>query len=137
MRSYQLTYLISSQLEEKEVKILQEEISSLIQKEEGILIESDSPIKKSTAYPIKNPASHTRQQEVYLITFNFKLNPEKLKEIEQKLKSNEKILRYLLITKKILKKIPETSLKKPIKIVKPKKVEFKEIEQKLEEILGE
>jgi len=137
MRYYELNYLISLEISETELKSLTEEINALIVEKEGKVINFIEPIKIKLFFPIKSPITHTRQKEAYLATLNFQLNPEKLQDIERKLKSDEKILRYLLITQKISKKVTEIPLKKPEKITRPKKVELKEIEQKLEEILGE
>ena len=134
MHFYELAYLISPELPEEELKSLQEKINSLIQKGAGVLNEIKLPIKKKLAYPIK------KQREAFLINFNFYLEPEKLGSLEKELKSEKKILRYLILAK------PKSKIakvrKRPTKIipkipVKEKKVELKEIEKKLEEILKE
>lgn len=132
MKFYELTYLISPDLSEKELKAVQEKINSFILEEEGVLIETNSVVKKSLAYPIKKKSS------AFLAIVSFKLNPEKLINLEKKLKLEKAILRYILLAKKLPKEIPVV-LKKPEKIIpKPEpKVELKEIEKKLEEILGE
>ena len=134
MKLYELTYLISPEFSEEEQKSLNEKINSLIQKGAGVLNEVKLPIKKKLAYPIK------KQREAFLINFNFYLEPEKLGSLEKELKSEKKILRYLILAKPKLK-IAKVR-KRPTKIipkipVKEKKVELKEIEKKLEEILGE
>jgi small subunit ribosomal protein S6 len=152
MKIYELTCLISPDLSEKDLMACQEKIVTLIEEEGGILIEGKSPIKKILGYPIK------KKQTAFLTTLNFQFWPEelegkdpiqkRLENIEKKLKSESKILRYLILAKKLPKKIAEISIKKPKeitklprkeKILKPKveKVELKEIEKKIEEILGE
>ncbi len=81
-----------------------------------------------------------KEKEALLLSLDFQLNPEGLENLERKLKAESQILRYLLIAKKIpaATEIAEKSSRFPKKIVKPKsKVELKEIEKKLEEILGE
>jgi len=130
MKLYELAYLILPDLSETELKSFQEKIISLVENKGGVLINTNEPIRKKLAYPIK------KRTEAYLSFLSFQMNPEKLIEVERELKTEEKILRFLIITKKILKKFPESLIKKPSKITKPKKVELKEIEQKLEEILG-
>lgn len=128
MRHYELTYLISPELSEEEIKSFQEKIISLIQEVGGSLSEVLEPARKKMAY---------------LATLNFHLDPEKLGSLEKGLKSENQVLRYIILakprTKKVLvlsKKAPPSKL--PKKIVKPEaKVELKEIEKKLEEILGE
>jgi len=134
MHFYELAYLISPELPEEELKSLQEKINSLIQKGAGVLNEIKLPIKKKLAYPIK------KQREAFLINFNFYLEPEKLGSLEKELKSEKKILRYLILAKPKIKiaKVRKRPTKVISKIpVKEKKVGLKEIEKKLEEILGE
>ena len=131
MKNYELTYLISADLLEEEVKSLGEKIVSQIQEIGGILNETVSlPIKKSLAFPIKKEGS------AHLATLSFQLYPEKLPDLEKGLKTESNILRYLILGKKIPKEVITIPAKKPRKIVKPK-AELKEIEKKLEEILKE
>lgn len=128
MRHYELTYLISTELSEEEIKSFQEKIISLIQGAGGSLSEVLEPARKKMAY---------------LATLNFHLDPEKLGSLEKRLKSENQVLRYIILTKPrtkevlgLSKKVPPSKF--PKKIVKPEvKVELKEIEKKLEEILGE
>jgi ribosomal protein S6 len=126
MKNYELTYLISPNLSEKEVLIFQEKIISLIQEGGGTLDEVKTPVRK---------------KGIYLATLNFHLDSGKLGNLEKKLKADGQVLRYIILTKKLPKKVPEKKPEitiKPKKIVKPKaKVELKEIEKKLEEILDE
>ncbi len=131
MKLYELTYLLSPDLSEEELKSLQEKINSFIEKEGGIINELTLPLKKVLAYPIK------KKTFTHLGTLSFQFSPEKLENLEKKLKSENQILRYLILAKELPKKVvlpPKLPLIKP----KPKpKVELKEIEKKLEEILGE
>ena len=134
MKLYELTYLISPEFSEEELKSLNEKINSLIQKGTGVLNEVKLPIKKKLAYPIK------KQREAFLINLSFYFEPEKLGSLEKELKSEKKILRYLILAKPKIKiaKVRKRPTKVISKIpVKEKKVELKEIEKKLEEILRE
>lgn len=131
MRHYELTYLISAELSEEELKALQEKINSFIQ-EGGVLNQEGKEIKKKLAHPIE------KRGVASLITLSFQMSPEKLTNLEKKIKMEPQILRYFLVAKKERKVIPKISAKPKIKMIKPKaKVELKEIEKKLEEILGE
>lgn len=138
MRSYELTFLVSPEISPEQLTTLQEKIVSLVQEENGILGQMNRPIKKVLAYPIR------KKTQAYLVSLNFQLNPEVLKNIEKKLKDENQILRYLILTKPIkrmirIQKIPSITrvIRKPrIEISKPK-VKLEEIEKKLEEILGE
>jgi len=134
MKLYELTYLISPELPEEELKSLQERINSLIQKEKGVLSGVKIPIKKKLAYPIK------KQREAFLTDLSFYLEPDKLGSLEKELKSEKKILRYLILARPKSKIVKVR--KRPTKVIpkipaKEKKVELKEIEKKLEEILRE
>lgn len=140
MKIYELNYLISPDLSEGEFNIFQEKILKWIQEEKGILGEINKAVKKILAYPIK------KTMQVYLGSINFQLNPEGLSNLEKKLKSEEKIIRYLILAKKprkvsagalrrTLRKIEPTSAKP--EIPKKEKAELETIEQKLEEILKE
>ena len=130
MKHYELTYLISNELSEKEANSLSIEINSLIQEKQGILEKTGVILKKQLAYPVK------KKTAAYLASIDFKINSEKLGEIKKQIESNSKILRYLLLTKELPEKVTATLIKKPRKTIKPK-AKLKEIEKKLEEILNE
>jgi len=130
MRPYELTFLISQNLSEEEIRNLQEKIKNFIEDEGGVLVEIKSLGKKNRFY--------TKTGGAYLSILNFNLEPEKLENLEKKLKSESQILRYLL-SKKVMKMVtplPKISLT-PVKKNKKAKIKLKEIEEKLEEILGE
>lgn len=126
MKQYELTYLSSSDVSEK--------VKNFIQEENGIVEKSTEP---------------SQREETFLTCLEFSLTPEKLKNLEKKLKTEKQIIRYMIILKKKLKQV-STKEKPAQKIVKPphqifgkgdkpelKKVELKEIDQKIEEILKE
>lgn len=130
MKYYELIYSVPSDLSEPEVKSIQEKISSSIQNKEGLLDSSTPPEKVNFSYPVK------KNTQAYLISLSFYLKPERISELEKEVKSENKILRFLISNKKKLKaiKAPRKPLvKKP---EKEKKAELKDIEQKLDEILG-
>ncbi len=129
MQYYELTYFISSELNTEEAKKFTQEINSFIQSKEGIIAKSEDPIPNTLAYIIK------KQKAGFLVNLGFYLTPEKIIELRQKLEKETKILRFLLISKKLPKKV--TTEEKPKKEKPVKKVELKEIEKKLEEILEE
>ena len=145
MRHYELNYLIPVEFSEEEKKTLSEKIISVIKENGGILEESRQPIQQNLAHPIKKKGS------AFLVTLDFQTNPEKVVEIEKKIKSESVILRYFIATKKIIKpglKIPRRPPKQIIPLEeklplisqgkkREKKVELQEIDKKLKEILGE
>jgi len=142
MKSYELSYLISPELSLEELKAFQEKTTAFLQEQSGVLGDFYEPKKTRLGYPIKD------KKEAYLVIFYFQMNPEKLAEFEKKLKLEEQILRYIILSKEIKKqklKIPQKRKPSPrtiaptLKKEKPKikKVKIQELEKKLEEILGE
>jgi len=144
MKNYELTCLISPDLSEEELKNLSAKTNSFIQEETGVLEKVSEPLKKRLGYPIKGKAG------AFSVSLNFSLDPEKLKNLEKKLKSENQILRYIILIKTVGKEVlprKKRLFKMPQKITEPsepaahrpkvKKVELKEIDKKIEEILGE
>ena len=140
MRYYELTCLISPELSSEELNSFQEKIISYIQEGKGILVKvneckpSSSPFAKARVIDL----SSKKRGDFTLFGLNFQLNPEGIEGLEKKLKADKQIIRYFIITKKVPRggKIAEKPLRVPKKIQEPK-VELKEIEKKLDEILGE
>lgn len=136
MKNYELTYLISPDLSEEELKLIQDKIISLVKNEGGVLSGATAPFNKYLAYPIK------KKRSAYLSSLSFQLSPEKLANTREGLKQESQLLRYLILTQPKVREAARA--RKPrLKEVKPEvkkleaKVELKEIEKKLEEILGE
>lgn len=129
MKTYEFTYLIDPDISKEDLNSLQEIIKSFIKEEEGSIVRINSPLKKNLAYPIK------KNEEAFLADLTFDLRPDKLDSLKKKIKSEKRIIRYLLLKKTLLKKKLKV---RTIRKTQPKvKVELKEIEKKLEEILGE
>jgi len=132
MKTYQLTYLISPKSSQKEIDVLEEKIKTLVQEEKGSVAKIVKPTQIKLAYPIKG------NREAFLADLVFLLEPKKLKLFEKEIKAQKEIIRYLLLVKPLPKKPKEVRVRPKRKIPKPRvKVELKEIEKKLEEILGE
>lgn len=138
MQLYQLDYLISPEISEQDAQALGEKIKSLIEKDQGLIVKTELLSNRVLSYEVKNFT------EAFLAGLSFNLEPEKLEELKKTLESEKNILRYMVFKKKLLKEKPRmkkaTRLSKEIKILKTKpkqKVELKEIEKKLDEILGE
>ena len=130
MKFYELTYLISPELSEAEIKNIQQKIDSFIQSKEGLLGTSIQPERIDLSYPIRKKA------QAYLASLSFYLKSEDLKNLEKEVKSESNILRFLISVKKKPKEVKvskRTLTKKP---EKEKKAELKDIEEKLDEILG-
>jgi len=154
MKTYELTYIISPEITLEEAGAKAKEIEALVQKEGGSVLKQLNPSAKVLSYPVKKHASG------FLGVLEFQLEPEKLLEVKNALSKDVKISRHMITIKKpanLKKSATRRSLrikpapvfeieKKPeIKERKPssakategkEKVELKDIEQTLDEILG-
>ena len=119
MKLYELTYLPLPGISEDEQKALSERVISALE-----------------TTPVSNHSNG------FLTTMDFNTEPEKIKEIEEKLKQETQIQRYLILQKKFVRfkarilRRAEFS-KKIEKKTEKSKVELQEIEKKLDEILKE
>lgn len=91
MNSYYLTLVLKADLEEKERKALLDSISKKITGSAGKIEKEDLWGAKSFAYQIK------RQTKGYYAHYEISADPKDAKAIDKTLKTEENILRYLLI----------------------------------------
>lgn len=126
-RFYELTYLVSSRLEEKEVEEIINKVKETLTKLDGEIYEEMPFYKTRLGYPIN------KEEEAYLVSLNIFLLPDKVKTLQEEIKKEPKILRHIIFKKKLPKEGAQPSQKAKPK--KPKKVELKELDKKLEEIL--
>ncbi len=158
MKTYELTYIISSDITSEEAEASGKEIETLISANEGIISKQEKPSAKTLSYPIKKHGSG------FVGVVEFQMPAEKLNGIEEKVAKDGKIIRHMVIIKKpanyaeaprmrrrIAKTAGITAETSPAEKIaegqpagqepettKPeKKVELKDIEEKLDEILGE
>ena len=143
MQLYELTYLISPELNEEALEKMSQGINSLIAKN-GKILRSLGPKRINLAYSVQD------KQTAALATFEFQADPEQVETLKEELAKEKDILRFLLIRKKEAKKIKKSrELKKiegtePIfkkelveKVKSEKKVGLKEIGEKLDKVLKE
>ncbi|GAI32805.1 unnamed protein product, partial [marine sediment metagenome] len=88
MKLYELTYLILPDLADEELKAFSQKIDNFVQTEEGIVKKASSLMKRKLGYLIE------KKEIVYSAALNFQLNPEKIENLEKKLKAEKSILRY-------------------------------------------
>ena len=140
VRNYEITFLVSSTLEEKEARDLFEKIKEEAKKDSGIIVKEEEPKLIALSYSIK------KENRAYLAVLEFRLTGSKLAEFKEKVEKESKLLRYLIIKKKERKEKKEKPVK-PGKEEKEKRLEKKEkpseekkktdlknIEEKIEEI---
>jgi len=158
MKTYELSYIASPELTTEEAGAKAKEIESIIQGKEGTILKQSGPIARTLSYPIKKHASG------FWSVLEFQLEPEKLVELKEILTKDGKIVRHMVIIKEPAKfkkerrarqekQAPSFEIKKteePVQTeegtpsttsaVKEKdkgKVELKDIEHELDELLGE
>jgi small subunit ribosomal protein S6 len=91
MPKYELMYILSSAVSDNDVPTVVAEVDKYISQQGGALLTQEMLGKKKLAYPIKK----TRNGFYVVQTFNFE--PRKLQEFDNKLRSIESIIRYLVI----------------------------------------
>jgi len=143
-KEYELLCILSPRLEGEDLDKAKNEIVELVQKAGGTINFKESS-KKPLAYPINKEG-----QGIFLIS-QVSILPEKVTELVKELKTDKQILRYLINHLEAIKeeqKAPK-AIKKPqakpqktqpeAKPAEPKPSEetLKEIDKKLDEIIGD
>jgi len=107
MKSYELAYIISGDIQDSDVKKIQKKVLEAIEKIGGKVAKEDFWGKKPLAYTMK------KQDFGFYVLILCDLPPEKLEALESEIKLIDKVIRYL-ITKK-----------EPAKVRKPTEVKTK------------
>jgi small subunit ribosomal protein S6 len=145
MPKYELMYILSSAVADNDVPTVVAEVDKYLTSQGGTLLTQEMLGKKKLAYPIK------KTRNGFYVAQTFNLDPLKLQELDNKLRSIEAIIRYLVINvdeqerrmakdKKIQSQIQAS--RKPIPTVAPTTEEApvtpiteEELEQKIEKAL--
>ena len=120
-KNYELAFLISPDLTETEVSEFFNKIESLIKAQ---ISKKQEPSRIKLCYPI------LKKKEAFLGVLEF--SSEDLGDLQNELKKQDNILRFLLILKPKEKQRPVSRREVP---VKQEKVELDKIEEKLEQVL--
>jgi len=149
LRQYQICYFLSPLLLEEEVSNNAAKINELISEAKGEIKSSDEPKIQKISFPIK------KHFQAYFSKIVFFANPEEISVLEKKIRLEKDILRFFIEVVQPEKQRKEKPLKKlkPLQIkedeteipeknkeekeTKKKKVKLEEIDQKLEEIIGD
>ena len=145
MKTYELTYIITSEITSEEAEAKGKEIESVVRSKEGIILKQSNPIAKTLAFPIVKRASG------FFGVVEFQLEPEKLVELKEVIANDKKIIRHMAIIKEPVRIRKERRTKKQEEVPtrqsaeitasavekEAKPVELKDIEQQLDELLGE
>ena len=90
MRTYELMFILSSELNEEETKAMEERIRGYLENAEAEVFDFKDAGLRRLAYEIK----HQREGRYYLA--HFKMNPQRVKEFERSLQLLEAVLRELI-----------------------------------------
>lgn len=147
-KNYEAAYLISPEVAEEEVFGEAGKITSFIQDAHGLVGRIEEPKKRKLAYPVQ------KLQNAYFGWTTFAIAPEKLADIDKKIKAEKNIIRYLIAEEvkrpvvefrprpaRPLRPAPAPRLEevKPFVPQAPKeedRAKIEELDKKLEEILG-
>lgn len=128
---YELTYIVKSNLSDIDLSQLAKKIQDSIIQSGGEINKGFTGQKRRFSYPIK------KEKEGYYLSGDFQVSADNLSSLENQLKAEKDILRYLIITKKIVKLKPPKIKAKVKPEEKIKKVKLEELDKKIEEILEE
>ena len=146
MKTYELTYIISSNISTDESEALRKDLESFVQSKEGVVLKSEKTSAQPLAYPIKKHSSG------YFATLTFQVLEDKVKEIKDKLEKDLKVLRHFILIKRPVKIMKERRSRKPLFMqskveespftaagIKKKEetAKVEDIDKKIEEILSE
>ena len=147
MKTYELTYIISSAMTQEDAAAVSKEIEAFIQSKEGVILKSEKTGAQTLAYPVK------KQSSGYFCILEFQLAESAVKEVKVMLEKDKKILRHFMLIKKPIKIMKERRTRKPLFTsekdsgIKPLLSESKEkkaeklnpvdLDKKLDEILSE
>ena len=93
MREYELTYLVSDEVLEKDHKIITDRVAGIISDEGGKVSKEETWGRRKLTYPIK------KQNFATYVTVWFRLPKEKIGDIEHELQVHPQIIRHLIVVK--------------------------------------
>lgn len=147
MKTYELSYIISSQTTSEEADAVSKGVEFLIQNKGGVIFKSEKPVAKTLAYPIK------KQSSGRFVFLEFQVGAESVKEIKEGTEKNENIIRCFIVIKDRIRELKKKRIRKTVskiesyeevsraatgEILKEKEaIKTEDIDKKLEEILSE
>lgn len=142
-KNYEIAYILTPALPEGEVVSYAGKITAAIEDAKGVIKKFEEPKKRKLGYPIK------KRREGYFGWATFRMAPIGITEVEKRVKTDEHVLRHLILEEEI-----ETKPQGMLRVItsrpvpgKPKavprapektdeKLDLEELDKKLEEILG-
>ena len=93
MRDYEILYIVRPDLEDDKVQDAVKRVNTLIQRSGGTTERTNLWGKRKLAYEVKH------QKEGAYVLQDFKLDPNRVPELESSLKITEEVLRHLIVRK--------------------------------------
>ena len=93
MRDYEILYIVRPDLEDDKVQDIVKRVNSLIGRSGGSAEQTSLWGKRKLAYEVKH------QKEGSYVLQDFKIEPERVPELETALKITEEVLRHLIVRK--------------------------------------
>eukprot|EP01047_Picozoa_sp_COSAG01_P023602 COSAG01_NODE_1433_length_10317_cov_590.337366_5_plen_113_part_00 len=91
-KEYELYFIVKTHLEKAVYEQIAKDVQAWIKAEKGEVLFFEEEGLRDLATPIK------KQPQGYYILCQFNIPPKSLKEIEHRLRVNENILRYIIVT---------------------------------------
>lgn len=91
MREYEMTFIITPELEQEQIDSTVEEMQRLITSLGGQVTKVDPWGRRRLAYPIN------KKREGFYVVMQMQMPPEAIKELDRNIKLNEAILRHLIV----------------------------------------
>ena len=129
LRLYEIAYLVKAD-DEQAASDRAALISEAIEKGQGIVASQTQISRKTLSYPVSG------EREGWWGSLKFMVKPENISVIKEKIKSDEKVLRFLLFKTRGAETREKPQRKRRIKPTPEEKASIAEIDKKLEEILG-
>jgi small subunit ribosomal protein S6 len=91
VNSYELTFIIASEVGDEQVPTIMERVSQLVTSTGGQVVSTNLWGKRRLAYPIK------KSREGTYVVMQLQLQPQAVSDLGRSLRLNEDIIRHLLI----------------------------------------
>ncbi len=131
MKKYQLNYLLPADLEPKKSQVISLDLEKLVQEKKGVLIGE----RKNK--PISLGQEINKIEKVNFLNIKFQIEKNQLEDLKQEINKISEVLRFMILVEEPDKPIKPKRRIKPVKKETKPKVELKQIEEKLEQILDE
>ncbi len=92
MREYELTVLLRPDLTEKELDKEMKLLTDLLSKNGAKVKSKKDAVKRTLAYPV------AKQMQAYYVYLELEMDSDKVAGVDEKLRLEEKIIRYLLVS---------------------------------------